>query len=65
MHLFYLAQLLSDRFDPGHETIEARLFTEDEIPWDEIAFKTVAETLKRYFSDRRAGQFAIHAIDIV
>lgn len=65
VHLFYLAELLSDQFDPGHETIEARLFTEEEIPWDEIAFKTVAETLKRYFSDRRAGQFAIHAIDIV
>ena len=65
VHMFYLAQLLSERFDPGHETIEARLFTEEEIPWEEIAFKTVAETLKRYFADRRAGQFAIHAIDIV
>jgi ADP-ribose pyrophosphatase YjhB (NUDIX family) len=65
VHLFYLAELLSDQFDPGHETIEARLFTEAEIPWDEIAFKTVAETLKRYFADRRTGQFSIHAIDIV
>ena len=65
VHLFYLAKLLSDQFDPGHETIEARLFTEDEIPWDELAFKTVAETLKRYFADRRAGAFSIHAIDLV
>ena len=65
VHVFYLAQLLSDRFDPGYETIEARLFTENEIPWDEIAFKTVAETLKRYFADRRAGQFGIHDIDII
>lgn len=64
VHLFYRARLLSDVFAPGHETLEARLFTEDEIPWDEIAFKTVAETLKRYFADRRSGQFAIHAIDI-
>ena len=58
VHLFYLAQLLSDRFDPGHETIEARLFTEDEIPWEEIAFRTVRETLLRYFEDRRKGGFA-------
>ena len=65
VHMFYLAKLLSDQFDPGHETIETGLFTEDEIPWDELAFKTVAETLKRYFADRRAGQFAIHAIDLV
>lgn len=65
VHMFYRARLLSDVFAPGHETLEARLFTEDEIPWDEIAFRTVAETLKRYFADRRSGQFAIHAIDIV
>ena len=64
VHMFYRARLLSDVFDPGFETIEARLFAEDEIPWDEIAFRTVKETLERYFSDRRAGQFAIHAIDI-
>ena len=64
VHMFYRARLLSDVFDPGFETIEARLFAEDEIPWDEIAFRTVKETLERYFSDRRAGHFSIHAIDI-
>ncbi len=65
VHLFYRARLLSDQFEPGHETIEARLFEEHEIPWDEIAFKTVGETLRRYFADSRTGQFGIHAIDIV
>ncbi len=65
VHMFYRARLLSDVFDPGFETLEARLFAEDEIPWDEIAFRTVKETLERYFTDRRAGHFAIHAIDIV
>ena len=64
VHLFYLAQLLSDQFAPGHETIEARLFTEAEIPWDEIAFRTVKETLEHYFADRRAGAFSVHNIDI-
>ena len=64
LHLFYQARLLSDVFEPGYETIEARLFNEEEIPWDEIAFRTVAETLKRYFGDRRAGHFAIHIFDI-
>ncbi len=64
VHLFYLARLLSDRFEPGHETIEARLFTEDEIPWDEIAFRTVRETLLRYFQDRRAGRFGVHNLEV-
>jgi len=65
VHMFYRARLLSDVFQPGFETIEARLFGEDEIPWDEIAFRTVKETLEHYFADRRAGHFSIHAIDIV
>ena len=64
VHIFYLATLLSDRFDPGHETIEARLFTEDEIPWDEISFRTVKKTLERCFADRRAGRFGVHCVDI-
>ena len=64
VHLFYRARLTSDQFNPGHETIEARLFGEDEIPWDEIAFRTVKETLERYFADRRTGDFGVHTIDI-
>jgi len=65
VHLFYRARLLSDHFKPGIETIEARLFTEDEIPWDEIAFRTVKETLERYFADRRSGHYGVHTVDIV
>ena len=65
VHMFYRARLLSDTFNPGFETIEARLFSEAEIPWDEIAFRTVKETLEHYFADRRAGHFSIHVIDIV
>jgi hypothetical protein len=40
------------------------LFTEDEVPWDEIAFRTVKETLQAYFADRKAGAFGLHCIDI-
>jgi ADP-ribose pyrophosphatase YjhB (NUDIX family) len=65
VHLFYRARLLSDQFNPGTETIEAQLFSEDEIPWDEIAFRTVKETLERYFADRRAGHYGFHTVDIV
>lgn len=64
VHLFYRAQLTSDQFDPGHETLEARLFLESEIPWDEIAFRTTRETLERYFADQRIGHFSIHHIDV-
>ncbi|HQQ69807.1 MAG TPA: NUDIX hydrolase [Alicycliphilus sp.] len=65
VHIFYRATVLSDRFDPGHETLEARLFAEEEIPWDEIAFRTVKRTLECFFADRRAGRFGVHSFDIV
>ena len=64
VHMFYRARLTSDQFDPGTETIEAKLFLESEIPWGEIAFRTVKETLERYFADRKIGAFAIHTVDI-
>ena len=64
VHVFYLAALQSEAFNPGPETLEARLFTEAEVPWDELAFLTVRETLLRYFEDRRRGHFGMHDIDI-
>ncbi|HQS33647.1 NUDIX hydrolase [Polaromonas sp.] len=64
LHLFYRARLLDTAFNPGHETMEARLFLESEIPWEELAFRTVKETLEQYFADRRTGVFGIHTLDI-
>jgi ADP-ribose pyrophosphatase YjhB (NUDIX family) len=64
VHLFYRAALRDTDFAPGPETIEARLFREDEIPWDDLAFRTVRETLRRYFEDRRRGRFDVHCADI-
>jgi ADP-ribose pyrophosphatase YjhB (NUDIX family) len=64
VHLFYRAALRDTDFAPGPETIEAQLFREDEIPWDELAFRTVRETLLRYFEDRKRGQFGVHCTDI-
>lgn len=64
VHLFYRAQLTSDQFDPGTETQEARLFSESEVPWEELAFQTTRVTLERYFADRRSGQFSLHHIDV-
>jgi len=65
VHLFYRARLTSAEFDPGSETIEARLFRESEIPWDELAFRTTQETLQYFFADRRQGNFQLHTIDII
>jgi ADP-ribose pyrophosphatase YjhB (NUDIX family) len=64
VHFYYRARMLSDRLDPGTETLEARLFDEAEVPWDRLAFKTVRRTLECYFADRRLGSFGLHSGDI-
>lgn len=64
VHLFYRARMLDTTLDPGPETLEARLFHEHEIPWDEIAFRTVRETLKHFFDCRRRGEYPLHCADI-
>lgn len=64
VHVFYLARLGVLEFKPGEETLEVALFDEAAIPWKEIAFRTVATTLRHWLADRAAGAFAFHAEDI-
>lgn len=64
VHLYYRARLLDPEFAPGPETIEAALFREEDIPWGELAFRTVRTTLEYFFADRRTGQFPVHCADI-
>ena len=65
VHLYYRARMLDTTLAPGPETIEARLFREDEVPWDQLAFRTVRQTLEHFFADRRGGGvFPVHAGDI-
>ena len=64
VHLFYLARMLDTHLAPGPETIEARLFDEADVPWEELAFRTVRTTLEHFFADRRRGRFELHTGDI-
>ena len=60
VYMLFRARLLDTDVSAGAETLEARLFTEAEIPWDHIAFATVRNTLTHYYSDRKAGEYKFH-----
>jgi ADP-ribose pyrophosphatase YjhB (NUDIX family) len=64
VHLYYRARLSGLEFNPGEETLEVALFDEGAIPWQDIAFRTVAYTLKRWFEDRAGGSFGFHTADL-
>ncbi len=60
VHLLFRARLLNLDFSPGPESLEVQLFSEDEIPWNEIAFRPIKASLEHYFADRRKGQYEFH-----
>ncbi|KVE27780.1 ADP-ribose pyrophosphatase [Burkholderia vietnamiensis] len=64
VHLFYLARLIDPDYEAGEESLEVKLFDEADIPWDEIAFPTVSQTLRFFFADRATGDYGVHTGDI-
>jgi ADP-ribose pyrophosphatase YjhB (NUDIX family) len=60
VYLLFRGRLLDTDVRAGAETLEVRLVTESEIPWDEIAFASVRNTLTRYYADRRNGKYEFH-----
>ncbi len=56
VYMLYRGTLVDGAFEAGVESLECRLFDEGDIPWEQLAFPVVKETLKRYFSDRRRGK---------
>lgn len=65
VYLIYRARLLDLAFGPGAESLEVDLFRQDAIPWDEMAFPVVSETLALYWRDRANGAFGLRSGEIV
>lgn len=65
IYLIFRSRLLDLDFAPGSESLDVRLFSEQEIPWDDLAFPVIKETLALYFRDREQGGFALRSGDIV
>ncbi len=64
LYMFFRAELTSLEFNAGIETEEVALFTEAEIPWQEIAFPVVKSTLEHYFQDLRNQRFPVRMFDV-
>jgi ADP-ribose pyrophosphatase YjhB (NUDIX family) len=65
VYMMFRSRLLDLDFSPGIESLEVKLFSEDEIPWGELAFRTITETLNCYFNDSRSGDFQLHTGDVI
>jgi len=60
VYMIFTGALPTPHCAAGSETLEAALVEEEEIPWDELAFRVVTKSLQRFFADRRRGRFETH-----
>lgn len=60
VYLQFVGELMDGQFGVGEESLESRLFAEEEIPWDEIAFESSRFALRHYFEDLKKGGFKLH-----
>lgn len=64
IYFMFRARVVNLGNGPGKESLEVKLCTEAEIPWEQIAFRVISETLRMYFRDRRTGSFPFDIGDI-
>ncbi len=60
VHVMFRARLADRAFGIGVESLEVRLYREQDLPWAELAFASVAFTLRRWLDDRAAGRSGLH-----
>jgi len=66
VHVMFRARLPEPTFGAGAESLEVVLCDEADVPWHDIAFRSVDFALRRYFEDRRQGLEGHHftALDL-
>ena len=64
VYAFFRGDLLNLNFSAGSESLEVGLFHESEIPWDDLAFETVRQSLNFFFEDRKRGHFPNRVINL-
>lgn len=65
IYLFYRGELVDGSYAPGVESQQVELFNKASIPWDNLAFPVVQQTLEHYFDDRARNEYPVHTSDII
>lgn len=60
VHIFFRGWLAAPEYSAGVESLDARLYAPEEIPWDEIAFSSGHIALKQFLKQREAGIETVH-----
>ena len=64
VYMMFRARLIDPDVSAGAESLEVKLATEAEIPWDQLAFTMVRRSLEHFIEDRKTGIFVPRFGDI-
>lgn len=64
VYMIFHATLDEPIFEAGPESLDVQLFSPENIPWDELAFHTVAETLRKWIEDKHQSPLPLRTFDI-
>jgi len=59
VYMMYRATLVDGYSSAGEESLETALYSEKDIPWNQLAFPVISETLKLYYSDKNTNNFTV------
>ena len=62
VYVVYRAHLQHLDFKPGPESLEVQLVSHSDIPWDQLAFPVIQESLSRYVKDIQADTMQTHSV---
>lgn len=65
VYVMFRARFLEPDYGPGEESLEVEMIRETDIPWEDMAFPVISETLKLFFEDKKRGNFKVHTGDMI
>ncbi len=57
VYFFFRGEVKDGIYGVGIESLDSQLFSPEEIPWDELAFRTVKRSIELFLEDKPKGNF--------
>ena len=65
VYMMYRGLLVDGRSEAGPESQLTGLYTREQVPWDELAFPVIIETLNLWYEDKARGEERVHYGDLI
>jgi ADP-ribose pyrophosphatase YjhB (NUDIX family) len=60
VYVSFRADLPSDSFGISDEALEVALFSEEELPWDQLAYPELIPSVKNFYREMKSGNYGIY-----